>query len=243
MSSSSVRSFSRLSLVVACITVGLASSGCAVSVTAGSPVSPSSKLQQQQELAAALAIQGAPGYFTYTGETGTPVTVGRPWGLGCAAIVLAPQPNVPDRYLVQIQRVVQEARSGGLNIAMWNKDHTYNPTQFSHPEMLPAFFVPLSADANASGPDVGRLGTGWSTKPIPGVTTSALFRLQGVYYLRHLTSDAAIRDVTRYMVALSQGIAQSSIPGSGIALHTTVDGFTQTDIQAMLTMSGCRTSS
>jgi hypothetical protein len=193
-----------------------------------------------------LSIPAAAGYTTFAGPGGKPMAVGQPWGKACKAMVFAVSPSVPDTVYEQVQMVVGEARTDGVDVTIENRQLAWDPADL-YPANLTTTeveFVGIFANATSS-PTLSddqpeHIELDWNARPAADGSHEILTSLNGTLYLKNLGgSPAAVRLAIRQLIAFSQGIGSSSTPGSGIARGSTVDAFSPDDIAAMQIMSGC----
>ena len=192
-----------------------------------------------------LVISGAPGYSTFTGPEGLPLAVGTPWGTTCKPIVYSVSAEVPDDVYTQIVGAVDAARAQGIDVTVEDRHFGYFPSNLYPPGLTngDVEFVTIFADAKVTptlpSGNPEHIDFGWDAKPSADGNNDVLTDLQATLYLRNLTGPASDRLATRQLIAFSQGVAETTVPGSGIARGSTVDTLTPSDVHAILTMSGC----
>jgi hypothetical protein len=192
-----------------------------------------------------LQIAGAPGYATFSGPTGQPLEVGKPWGVACEPIVLQPAAGVPGVIWRQLQQVVTTARSAGVDVSVGTRQDKWYPASLYPPGLTDqeVAFVTISS---ATGPaplhgfnQRDHIVFSWNAKPAADGRHEILTSLQAELYLQELTSATVDRLAVRQLIAFSQGVADASAPASGIVDGTSSEGFTDRDYAAMRVMSGC----
>ncbi len=197
---------------------------------------------------AAARGAGTPGYVTFNGSGASPLAVGAPWGRACMPVVINPNDAVPDAVYAQVAQVVAEARTAGLNVALETRQHTFVPGDL-HPAGLTrddVVFVPVFTDSvtGLRRPDGGpnRTNVGWDTAPAPDRRHDELLTLQMTMHLGTIGDDPVEqRRAVRKLIGWTQGISDSSVPGSALPLGDAQvpDAFTDGDVAAMKVMSGC----
>ena len=187
-------------------------------------------------------------YRSFGGGHGLAVTDGAPWGQPCKPVLLEVAANVPDAVFAEADRVVREARTGGLDIALSTRSLQWRPSDL-YPAGLTIADVaraPIFADTSpghlrADGQPT-REDVGWDTALEPDGRSEYLTSMQVKLHLANLGGDPlAYRRALRKFIGWTQGIADSSDAGSALKLHSThaPDGFTPADMSAMKRMSGC----
>jgi hypothetical protein len=194
-----------------------------------------------------LDIPDSPGYTTYTGPHGYPGPVGRPWGRACQPIVFVAQSNVPDSVYNQAVAVVHQARAQGIDVAIERRDFYWTPRVLYYRDgqnYKTAVFVHIWVDSRtppilATGrPEHIQLG--WDTRVDADGHNEDLTNVDGMLHMKVLADHPElIRRSIRQLIAMTQGVAGTGNPSSGIADRTTDDRFTPSDVAAMLYMSGC----
>jgi Protein of unknown function (DUF2510) len=191
---------------------------------------------------------GTPGYFTFTGPKALPMTVGAPWGRSCMPVVLNVEDGVPDAVYAEVVRVVTDARTAGIDIGVETRRHTWRPSEL-YPDGLhnsDVVFVSVFTDTGTarlrSDGKPERDNVGWDAALDPDGRHEHLTRLNVTLHLATLgDSSLEYRRALRKFVGWSQGISDTSEPGSTLRLRATAapDAFTATDVAAMKVMSGC----
>ncbi|HEY1774717.1 MAG TPA: hypothetical protein VGG41_01040 [Solirubrobacteraceae bacterium] len=199
----------------------------------------------------ALAIPGAPGYGTFTGPLGRPLPVGRPWGEPCQPVRFTVDEHVPQWVYVQIAATVAQARSDGIDVTIENRQFYWTPSSLYYVSgQSPGSTVRVSIFTNDGTPP--ELASGrpehieliWNARPDPDGRHEDLELAQGDLWMQPLTGDPqTVRLAVRQLIAMTQGVMDSSQPNSAIIDGSTVDNFTPSDIAAMQRMSGCDVSS
>ena len=190
----------------------------------------------------------ASGYETFTGPRGLTPPGGAPWGTQCAAVVLYLPATAPRGLQTALKAVVAEAHRGGVNVAVEDPARGWDPRTLVHPpaDGVPAKVVSLIVDdrtpglANDGTPETLRMG--WNMDLSPDGLTEYLTMLRSRLFTVSLADDPLTeRQALRSVIAWSQGISGSTLPGSGIAyrLRDSGDAFTVADLAAMRAMSGC----
>jgi hypothetical protein len=82
---------------------------------------------------------------------------------------------------------------------------------------------------------------GWSTQVSPDQSTEFLTMESARVFTAVASDPLTQRRAMRFIVAWSQGISGSTVPGTGIAHHLakSADAFSADDLAALRTMSGC----
>ena len=75
-----------------------------------------------------LAIGGAPGYTTTTGESGRPLAEGSPWGRPCQPIVFQVNSSMPAQQYELIRQSVEGARALGLDVTIETQGLIWYPS-------------------------------------------------------------------------------------------------------------------
>ena len=191
---------------------------------------------------------GTARYYTFTGPSARPMTVGAPWGRACVPVVLNVEDSVPDAVYAEVVRVVAEARAGGIDIGVETRQHTWRPSELYPTGLRNADveFVAVFSDTDAGHvrPDgkPERDSVGWDAVLEPDGRHEHLTKLNLTMHLATLgDSKLEYRRALRKFVGWSQGIADSTDPGSVLPLRATAtpDAFSAPDIAAMKVMSGC----
>jgi hypothetical protein len=193
-----------------------------------------------------LQIAGAPGYNTFSGPTGKPMAEGRPWGVVCQPIVFRTGAGVPDSVYTQLERVVQTARAGGVDVTVATRQDRWYPDSLYPSGLTDRSVQFVSVFASTQTPPVLDNGKSehvafqWNARSSDDGNHEIVTYLQVELYLKTLTGPAVVRRAARQLVAFSQGVGGSSAAGSGIADGSIVDSFSSKDLSAMELMSGCR---
>jgi hypothetical protein len=193
----------------------------------------------------ALQIPGAAGYRTFSGPSGKPLAVGKPWGERCQPIVFEVGKGIPQSVYTQLQQVVQLARNEGVDVTLatqkdsWFTGSLYPPGLTSGQVKFVALFPDTATPPLLRFDVPEHIAFQWNAKPSPDGRHEIVTYMQADLYLKALTGPASIRRAARQLVAFSQGVAGSSASGSGIADGSGVDSFSPRDIAAMELMSGC----
>lgn len=193
-----------------------------------------------------LAIRGAPGYTTTVGESGRPLAEGSPWALPCQPIVIQVNPRIPAQQYVLMRQAIEGARALGVDVTVETQYLVWYPSLLYPAGQTNASvkFVPIVA-STATPPNLPdghaeRIGIGWDTKVSSDGNHDVLTDLQATIYLRAVQGDPEETErATRELVAFSQGVADSTSPGSSIATGNTEEGYSRRDVAAMQRMSGC----
>jgi Domain of unknown function (DUF4190) len=200
-----------------------------------------SRLDQRE-----LAISGAPHYTTATGETGLPLAEGSPWGRPCQPVVFQVNPSMPAQQYALIREAVYGARALGVDVTIetpkliWYPSLLYPPGQTNATVVLVPIFPSTQPPPTLSDGHAERIDLGWNTKVSSDGRHDVLSNLQATIYLSAVRGDPqATERATRQLVALSQGVAGSTSPGSSIAQGNMVDNYSTQDVAAMQRMSGC----
>lgn len=211
-------------------------------------VAPSGAIDLQQlEHAPSLAIPGAPGYSTFTGPLGRPLPVGRPWGKTCQPVRFTVDEHVPQWAYEQIAATIAQARRDGIDVTVENRQFDWTPGSLYYVGgQSPASTVRVAIFADdgraplLSNGKPEHINLGWNARADPDGEHEDLTSAQGVLWMKTIDGNAqAVRLSTRYLIAMTQGIIDTSRQDSAIAEGSTIDQFTPTDIAAMKRMSGC----
>jgi hypothetical protein len=197
-----------------------------------------------------LRINGATGYYTFTGPLGRPLAVGRPWGKRCQPIRFTANANVPYDVYQQIVAVVHEARAVGIDVTVESRTFWWQPESLHYPAgMTPSdvkrvpFFAHFTPAPTLSNGRPERVGLGWDASADPDGHHEDITYAQAILQMSVLAGDRlAQRRAVRQAIAMTQGIMRTSRTDSGIRSGTTVDAFSSLDIAAMRLMSGCGTA-
>ena len=193
-----------------------------------------------------LGINGAPGYYTYTGQNNLPLQVGEPWGQPCVQVMLdAQSPPLPVTIYDQLSQVVSQAQRAGINVTISTPGGYW-------PYTSPPHGISESVGVNVSLVMPPNLLSGvpehilfqYSAKDNGSGRYDEIDGMSATLYLTQLTGHPAIdRLAARQLVAFVQGVGGTIIASSGIKDGTSTDSFTSADISAMRIMSGCHSRS
>jgi hypothetical protein len=193
-----------------------------------------------------LAISGAPGYATTTGESGRPLAEGSPWGRPCQPIVFQVNSSMPVQQYELIKQAIEGARALGVDVTIETQKLIWYPSLLYPVGQTNATvqFVPIFP-SNETPPTLHdghaeRIDFGWDTKISPNGDHDVLTDLQATLYLRAVRGDPqATQRSARQLVAFSQGVADATAPGSTITTGNAEEGYSRRDVAAMERMSGC----
>jgi hypothetical protein len=188
----------------------------------------------------------AAGYGTFDGPRGLPLAVGTPWGVRCAPVVLALDVDAPADYIAAASEVVDQANGAGVNVAFGDTGGSYDASKL----------VGAKDDGSNVKRAVVRISTAAPPKDAAGILKSFawnaslaadgqhefLTKVVVTIYDRNAgDSDVHRRAAMRGALAVAQGISRSSKPGSGLYSQVSKepDIFTDNDLLALRTMSGC----
>lgn len=193
-----------------------------------------------------VAIPGAAGYRTFGGPHGRALAPGRPWGRVCQPVRLAVDAAVPDAVYADVQRVVDEARRGGIDITVETRGFRWTPADLYFPPGATPVEVPRVAvfvDGMSHRLSNGRLEAirlGWDADLDADHHHEHLTYADGVVHAPALAADPlAARRSVRQLIALTQGVIDTTASDSGIRSGSSIDRFTASDLAAMKAMSGC----
>ena len=193
-----------------------------------------------------LAISGAPGYSTTSGESGRPLAEGSPWGRPCQAIVFQVNSRMPVQQYDLIRQAVEGARSLGVDVTietqnlLWYPSVLYPEGQTNATVRMVPIFPSSETPPTLPGGHAERISFGWDTRISPDGDHDVLTDLQATLFLTAVRGDPQeTQRVTRELIAFSQGVADSTAPGSSITTGNTEEGFSHRDVDAMQRMSGC----
>jgi hypothetical protein len=201
-------------------------------------------VSRSSSVSASFEIAGAPGYFTYSGQSGAPLEEGEPWGTPCHPIVFVAK-HLPEFFYGEAQIVLAEALGGHLDVTIDNNDGTWYPQELRPPNPTAAevTLVPIFPDATST-PKLAdgkpeHIAFGWDARPSSNGSHERLVDLQATLYLKNIGSNriAAGRSI-RQLIAFAEGVSDTTVSGSAISAGGTT-GFTQQDMNAMHLMSGC----
>jgi hypothetical protein len=200
-----------------------------------------SRFEQRQ-----LAISGAPGYTTTTGEQGLPLAEGSPWGRPCQPIVFQVSPSMPTQQYDLIQQAVYGARALGVDVTietptlLWYPSSLYPPGQTNATIKVVPIFPSTQPPPTLPDGHAERIQFGWDTNLSSDGRHGVLTDLQATIYLAALRGNPQGTERSiRQLVAFSQGVAGSTSPGSSIAQGNTEKAYSSQDVAAMQRMSGC----
>jgi Domain of unknown function (DUF4190) len=218
-----------ISLVVVALVIVLAANGSF------------SRLGQRE-----LSISGAPGYTTTTGDSGRTLADGSPWGRPCQPIVFQVNSKMPSEQYALIAQSVAGARALGLDVTvetqnlLWYPALLYPAGQTNATVQVVTIFPSTATPPTLPDGHAERIGFGWDTKISPDGHHDVLTDFQATLYLGSVRGDAqATERATRQMIAYTQGVADSTSPGSSISMGNTQEAYSQQDLAAMHRMSGC----
>lgn len=198
----------------------------------------------------ALAISGAPGYFTFTGPQGFPAPVGRPWGQACKPVVFDFAAGVPRSVYDHAVAVVRAARKRGIDVTAEDRPHAWAHHALYYRDGQSAKSAAV-VDVTTSGQTPPKLPDGKpeliylgrDMKVDGDKSNEDLTEVQAKLWLQALTGHPELlRRSIRQLIAWTQGISRTTDAVSGISNTTATDRFTPADIAAMVTMSGCSRS-
>ncbi|HEY5050230.1 MAG TPA: hypothetical protein VII50_04970 [Acidothermaceae bacterium] len=192
-------------------------------------------------------IAGAPGYVTFSGPTGNPFPVGRPFGQACQPIRFTVEAHVPDDVYAQVVTVVNEARADGLDVTLedrsflWKPDSLYYPPGTTSADVQRVgIFVNNGSPELLSNGQPAHVILGYDASPDADGKHDDLVGPQGTLQMGTVAGDAVgQRRAVREIIALTQGVAGSSRSDSGLGSGSTLDSFSPQDIATMKKMSGC----
>jgi hypothetical protein len=186
-----------------------------------------------------FAIPSEPGYFAVAGRQGNAVAFGRPWGVACQPIRFAVGRSVPGWIYTQIAAVVAQARRQRIDVVLespggaWKHSSLYyrsgQGAATSKQVTIVAGAGKQQAMALSTGSKADRDG---HNDDLASIT--ATFHMQVVG-----SSSATVRRSIRQLIAWTQGVSETTDPVSGITQRSFTDGFTGSDLSALLAMSGC----
>jgi hypothetical protein len=221
-----------------------------VAVSAPTGQVAAAQLQTLAQQLGALAITGAPGYFTFTGTHGFPAPIGRPWGQACKPVVFDFAAGVPRSVYDQAASVIRAARKHGIDVtaedrprawvhgALYYRDGQSYKNAATVDVTTSSATPPKLADGKLEHIDLG-----WGMKVDADESNEDLTQVRGKLWMQTLTGHPELlRRSIRQLIAWTQGISRTTDAVSGISNTTTTDRFTADDIAAMLTMSGCTRS-
>jgi hypothetical protein len=194
-----------------------------------------------------VAINGAPGYTTTTGEYGRPLAEGRPWGRPCQPIVFQVSPSMPTAQYDLIRQAVFGARALGVDVTIETQSLQWYPSLLypagqtnATTKVVPIFSSTQASPPRLSNGEPERIQFGWDTSLAPDGRHEHLTDLQATLYLTAVTGNPQDTErATRQLVAFSQGVAESTSPGSSITTGNAQAAFSSRDVAAMERMSGC----
>lgn len=193
-----------------------------------------------------LAIGGAHGYMTTTGESGRPLAEGSPWGRQCQPIVFQVNSSMPAQQYELIKQAIDGARALGADVTIENQNLIWYPSllypagQTNGTVQLVPIFPSSGTPPTLPDGHAERIEFGWDTKASPNGDYDILTDLQATLYLKAVRGDPqATQRSIRQLVAFSQGVADSSAPGSSIPSGNVEERYSRQDVTAMEQMSGC----
>jgi len=193
-----------------------------------------------------VAISGAPGYSTFTGERGLPLDQGSPWGHPCQPIVFQVGQSMPPQQYDLIQQAIDGARAAGVDVTLesrgmlWYPSLLYPPGQTNSTVQLVPIFPSTETPPSLQEGHVEHISFGWDTRIAADGNDEVLTDLQATLFLSAVQGDPhATERAIRQLVTYGQGIGGSTSPGSSIAQGNSADAYSTRDIAAMQRMSGC----
>jgi hypothetical protein len=193
-----------------------------------------------------LAISGAPGYMTTTGESGRSLAEGSPWGRPCQPIVFQVNSSMPAAQYAFIEQAIEGARALGLDVTietqnlLWYPSLLYPPGQTNATVQVVPIFPSTATPPTLPDGQTERIGFGWDTKISSDGRHDVLTDFQATLYLTAVRGDGrATERATRQLIAYSQGVAGSTSPGSSISMGNAQQAYSRQDLVAMRRMSGC----
>jgi hypothetical protein len=143
-----------------------------------------------------LAISGAPGFTTTTGESGRTLAEGSPWGRPCQPIVFQVNSTMPAQQYVLIEQAVEGARALGLDVTietqnlLWYPNLLYPAGQTNATVQLVPIFPSSATPPTLPNGHAERIGFGWDTRISPDGRHDVLTDLQATLYLDSVRGDA-----------------------------------------------------
>lgn len=194
----------------------------------------------------ALGIAGAPGYTTVTGPAGLPLAEGSPWGHPCQPVVIQVDRSMPAAQYDLIRQAVYAAREAGVDVTIANPQLDWYPNQL-YPEgqsdstvKFVPIFTTTSTPGLASDGHQGNINIGWDANASSDGQHEALTGVSGTLYLSAVQGNAqATEKSVRQLVAMTQGVGNSTAPQSAITWGNKQTAYSARDIAAMQKMSGC----
>lgn len=185
------------------------------------------------------------GYESYDlPEAGRSLTVGQPWRSPCRSVVIVLSGDSSPALVKQTKKVVHEAKRAGVPVVFATAASAGR--KMAAPDQTPGR-VDLIADprtppVNSRGEPSRYLVTGtYQHNADAGENTSKDFA--AYVFTRSVGDDSSLmRRIARHVVAAAMGLDPSATaPGSGLTQHLeeSIDGFSDEDVDAMLTMAGC----
>ena len=175
---------------------------------------------------AEMTIPKAPGYLAFLGPGDRPPVTGRPWGRACQAVRVLLSDSLPAGIVSRVAAVIAAAHAQGLAVST-----------APQPGAVRVAITPASPVRGGAGGTV--LAVSRHTRTLPGGRNVALTSLSATLSARALAAHPdRLALAIRRLIALSQGIGSTTLPGSGLSPHG-ADHFTAADITAMLYTSGC----
>lgn len=228
-------------------TAALSDWGANVTAAAPRQALPITEVPRLVEEFSALAIPGSPGYYTFTGPRGDPGPIGRPWGQACKPVVFAVRRSVPNWMYNQIWTVVGQARRQGIDVAVESRDFTwpYSALYYRDGESAKdTAIVPIVASSrtppNVAGykrPADSQLG--WNTRLDRDGRNEDFIDVQDTLWTKVDRNLTTLHRAIRQLIAMTQGVDESSDPSSAIAGWSQAPFFTPEDVATMLRTSGC----
>ena len=171
-----------------------------------------------------LAISGAPGYSTFTGSAGLPLEEGDPWGRPCQPIVFAVDAKMPAVQNSYIDQAILNARALGFDVTyiyphdLWYPSVLYPPGQTNKTVQV----IDISPSTQWPSPlyrgHNEHIQFGWDTQVVSIGNHEVLTYLQATLYLHAVGNDPQSTErAVRQLIAFSQGVDDSTAPGSSIS--------------------------
>ncbi len=188
----------------------------------------------------------AAGYSTFGGPRGLPLAVGTPWGVRCAPVVLSLDVNASADYIAAASEVVDQANGAGVNVAFGDTGGSYDASKLvgakDDGSNVNHAVVRISTAAPPQDAARALKSFAWNASLAADGQHEYLTKVVVTIYDRNAgDSDVHRRAAMRGALAVAQGISGSSKPGSGLYSRVSKepDIFTDNDLLALRTMSGC----
>ncbi len=144
-------------------------------------------------------------------------------------------------------RVIGAARAQGLDVAFEDRENRWDPRSLYYATgqtyKTAAFVYILTDDRKPQKLATGKpehVEFGWDMKLDKNRVNEDLTQVQGRLWMRVVGGNPKlVRRSIRQLIAMTQGIAGTTLGTSGISDPASVDRFTSGDISAMMRMSGC----